>query len=299
LRRADGGFESEPSRKIPLALVTPRDHIRGTGGVSCDFRDFDGDGDLDLLISHAEGSITDAVTTTYIFFNRDGGWHLDDPDGKFASENGLASTVLVDIDDDGVLELLRIQVKFSLLEFVELLLTREIDAVIAVHRLATESSFAKEPILKRNLGISFSFDTFRAKGFLPTFSADLNHDGYLDLLTSGDGDVVEVFLGGGKKPFAKRAARQKMSTGGVIAFADFDGNDLPDFILYDPHNFDVAVKLAINTGALGNGGASSQDQEVSVEEASAPYDAQHHLAGTPDSSLDSSELRPESRPESR
>jgi hypothetical protein len=264
LRRASGEFASAPDRIIPLALITPRDHIRGTGGVSCDFRDFDNDGDLDLLISHSEGSFTDAATTTYVFFNRDGGWNLKDPDGKFASEKGVASTVLVDIERDGIYELLHIQIKFSLLEFVELLLTREIDTVIALYRLEVGSGFAKQPILKRSLGIPFSFDTFRAKGFLPRFTADLNRDGYLDLVTSGAGKALEVFLGGGKAPFAKRAARQEMQTEGVIEFADFNGDGLTDFVLYDPHNFDIAVKLAINTGALGDGGVGAANQNLSI-----------------------------------
>ncbi len=270
LRREGGEFASAPDRIIPLALITPRDHIRGTGGVSCDFRDIDNDGDLDLLISHSEGSFIDAATTTYLFFNRDGGWHLDDPDGKFASEQGVASTVLVDIDRDGIYELLHIQIKFSLLEFVELLLTREIDAVIALHRLEVGSGFNKKPILKRNLGIPFSFDTFRPKGFIPRFTADLNRDGYLDLVTSGAGEALEVYLGGGKTPFAKRAARQKMQTEGVIEFADFNGDGLTDFVLYDPHNFDRAVQLAINTGALGDGGVGGSNENLSATAAFFP-----------------------------
>ena len=35
--------------------MTPRDHIRGSGGVASEARDIDGDGRLDLLISHVQG----------------------------------------------------------------------------------------------------------------------------------------------------------------------------------------------------------------------------------------------------
>lgn len=44
LRRADDSFASAPDRSIPLGLVTRRDHIRGTGSVSSEFRDFNADG---------------------------------------------------------------------------------------------------------------------------------------------------------------------------------------------------------------------------------------------------------------
>ena len=67
---------------------------------------------------------------------------------------------------------------------------------------------------------------------------------------SGDGDVAEVYLGGGKNPFARRAGRQKMATAGMIQFGDYDSDDLPDFVLFDPHNFDVPIQIVINRGVL-------------------------------------------------
>jgi hypothetical protein len=269
LRREDGSFARAADRSIALGMVTPRDHIRGTGGAACEFRDFNADGKLDLLISHTEGSVTDATTNTYVFLNRAGEWNLDAPDGTFTSNNALASNVLIDIENDGVLELLRIKIKFSLLEFVELLLTQEIDAEITIHRQNPDASFAEVPLLKRKFGIPFSFETFRARGFVPTIAADLNRDGHVDLLTSGSGDAAEVFLGGGDRPFSRRNARQKMSTAGVVEFADFDGDGLTDFVLFDPHNFDVPVQIAINTGALGKGipFLRSRDDTKSTENA--------------------------------
>ncbi len=293
LRHDDGGFESAPSRTLPLGFMSRRDHIRGSGGVTCEFRDFDGDGRLDLLISHVEGSITDATTTTYVFQNRQGSWQLDAPDAIFRSDGALASNTLVDTDRDGRPEMLRFRVKFSLLELVELLLTREVDAEITLHRQA-EAGFEQRPVLERSLGIPFSFDTFRARGFLPTFEADLDADGRADLLTSAGGDAIEVYLGAGKEPFARRSARQRMSTAGVIDFADFSGDGLTDFVLFDPHNFDADVQLAVNTGLLEmktKGKRSRRHREVSIssvpeaEPAPSPSD---DLSSEPSSSEPSS-----------
>ena len=270
LQSAADGFASAPSRTLPLSFLSRRDHIRGSGGVACAFRDFDGDGRLDLLISHVEGSITDAITTTYIFRNRQGGWALDAPDSTFTSEGVLASNTLVDVDRDDTAELLRIHVKFSVLEFVEFLLTREVDAEIALHR-QVEGRFEAAPQLERKLGVPFSFDTFRARGFLPTIRADLDADGRVDLVTSGKGDAIEVYLGSGDEPFENRSARQRMSTAGVIDFADFDGDGLTDFVLFDPHNFDVSVRLAINTGRLAAqspGARIPPQRKISVSELS-------------------------------
>jgi hypothetical protein len=252
MSREDGTFDAAPSRTVALGMVTRRDHIRGTGGVSCEFRDVNLDGRLDLLVTHVEGSIADAVTTTRVFTNRDGNWLLDNPDGQYQSTDALASNKLVDLDRDGLPELLRIQIKFTLLEFIELLLTREVDALISIHGQAKAPGvgFTEEPSLTRSVSIPFRFDTFRAKGFVPTVSADLNGDGHADLLASGAGDAVEVFIGGGTRVFARRSVRQKMPTAGVISFADMNADGLTDFVIFDPHNFDMPVQVAINLGAL-------------------------------------------------
>lgn len=250
LRREDGSFSSQPDRSIPLGLVTPRDHIRGSGGVSCEFKDFDGDGVLDLLISHVEGSITDATTTIFLYINREGEWNLAAPDSQYKASDALASNLLVDLDNDRQLELLRFQVKFSVFEFIEMLMTREIDADISIHRYDPESIYSNDPWVRRKISIPFSFDTFRPAGFVPTIREDLNGDGYKDLLLSGDGDVVDVYLGGKENPFARRTARQSMPTAGMIQFGDYDSDGLPDFVIFDPHNFDVPIRVVINRGML-------------------------------------------------
>ncbi len=55
LRREDGGYDFEPSMLVPFEMVTPRDHIRGSGGVAAELRDVDGDGRLDLLVAQVKG----------------------------------------------------------------------------------------------------------------------------------------------------------------------------------------------------------------------------------------------------
>ncbi len=250
LRREDGSFSFEPDRRLPLRLVTPRDHIRGSGGVASEAKDIDGDGRLDLLVSHVRGGFGDAVTTIYIYMNREGGWNLGAPDQILTTKAGLVSNALSDLDRDGRHELLRMELQFSLLEMVELLLSREIDFNIAVHRYREGHGFDDEPSVKKKISLPFSFQTFRLKGFVPTANVDLNADGFLDFVSSGGGNALEVLLGDSKGPFSRRGGRQKMSTAGVVHFADFDGDGLQDFLIFDPHNFDVPVRIARNLGML-------------------------------------------------
>jgi hypothetical protein len=250
LRDPGSGFPADASYTIPLGLIDEADYSRGSGSVVTSARDIDADGRLDLMISHIEGSMVSTATTTRIYFNRDGGWDLAAPDDEFTIEGSVTSNLLMNIDRDDALELIRIQVKFSILELVELLLTREIDTQIMVHRLQDDGRFGEDPWSRKKIGTGISFDTFRPKGFMPRAGLDLNADGLMDFISSANGDGIEVFLGGDQGPFGKRAAIQKLPTAGTIHVDDVNGDDMDDFVLYDSQATDAVVRVGINLGAL-------------------------------------------------
>jgi len=242
LRNDNGSFATQPSFFIPLEFISDRDHTRGSGSLVTKARDINGNGRLDLVITHVEGSFTDTVTTTYIYRNRDGGWNMAEPDERFVSQGTLSSDLLLDLDQDRVLELVRVQLEFSVLEVVELLLTRKLDVRIDIHRLQ-DGRFGAKPWSKKKLNTGFSFETFRPKGFMPTGRVDLNADGMLDFVTSANGKGIEVYLGGSNGPFSKRTAIQKFPSAGIIRFADFDADGLLDFVLFDPQSLDSTLRI--------------------------------------------------------
>jgi hypothetical protein len=250
LRAEDGSYPREPSRRLALRRVTPRDHIRGSGGVVCEPRDIDGDGRLDLLITHAQGSIRDATSTTYLYMNRNGGWNLEKPDQVIGPRRSVGSNALFDLNRDGTRELIQAEISFSLLELVELLLSQEVDATLSVYGYEEGLGFGEKPRAERSFSVPFSFDTFRPKGFLPSAEVDINGDGYLDFVSSGGGEEIEVYRGDENGPFADRVGEQELDTAGVIHFGDMDSDGLVDFVVFDPHNFDVPVRLGRNLGTL-------------------------------------------------
>lgn len=250
LQNAEGRFARDPSYALPLGFISNADHARGSGAIVTTARDFDGDGRLDLMITHVEGSFIDTVTRTYLYRNNDGIWDLAEADARLESDGTLSSDFLIDTDSDGALELVRVQMKFSVLELVEFLLTRRFDVRVLVHRLDESGRYSDKPWSKKKVSTAVSFDTFRPKGFMPTSGIDLNADGLIDFVSSANGKGIEVYLGTADGLFAKRSRQQKLSSVGVIRFADFDGDDLPDFVLYDPQSFDAPVRIGRNTGLL-------------------------------------------------
>lgn len=250
LQDDSGEFTFGPSYALPIGLVSKEDHARGGGSVVTRARDVDNDQRLDLMISHSEGSFTDATTKTCIYHNRVGRWDLSMPQECFESEGALSSDILLDIDSDNALELIRAEARFSVLEIVEFLLTRELDVMVTVHRLGDDGLYDMKPWSKRKLSTKVSFDTFRPKGFMPTSGVDLNADGRMDFVSSADGEGIEVYLGSEDGLFSKRRALQKLPSSGIIRFIDYDGDSFEDFVLWDPQAFDSIVRVGRNRGTL-------------------------------------------------
>ena len=124
------------------------------------------------------------------------------------------------------------------------------DATLSIYHYEEGVGFGEKPRMKRSFSIPFSFETFRLEGFIPSAEVDINGDGYLDFVSSGGGEEIEFYRGDEDGPFADRVGDQELDTAGVIHFGDIDSNGLVDFVIFDPHNFDVPVRLGRNLGTL-------------------------------------------------
>lgn len=245
-----GGLPDTATAVLPLGLLSAEDHVRNTGVVRTQLEDWDGDGRADLLVAHTSGGLLGAVTRTRLHRNRGGTWRLDEPDRVFESRGGYAMDQLVDIDGDGAPELLHIHVPLGVLDLAKLFLRRHVDLVATLHRRVENGGFEAEPAFRRNLSIGVSFETMRPNGFLPTIAGDWNGDGHRDLLVSGDGEALEVWLGGPRWRFGSRQARQRLDTGGRARLGDLDGDGLEDLVLYDPRRPEAPVRVLRNRGLL-------------------------------------------------
>lgn len=250
LRREDGNFGVEPDRVDPLGRLTPEDHLRGSGTVRVELVDLDRDGLLDAVVSTVAGGLTDARTETAIHLNRGGTWDFSAPDQRFLSTGAYTADQLIDIDGDGTRELLRVRIPVTVFEVVEVLVTRAVDVQALIHRPRPGGGFDEEPWIERKIDLPISFETGRPRGFIPTVHADLNGDGHLDLMSSGGGENVEVFLGGPSHRFERRHGRQPLATQGRVRFGDLDADGLADFVLYAPRQLDAPLRVARNLGTL-------------------------------------------------
>lgn len=265
LNQGDGRFARAPSRTLPLRLMTERDHVRGSGGASAQAADMDGDGKLDLLVSHLSGGLTNAQLEARLHMSAAGPWDTQ-PTVTLRNNAALGSDTPIDLDGDGRLELLRLSMPFSVLEVVEALVTRSVDARFSIFRLAANGTLETKAWATVDVELPINFETFRGKGFLPAWHLDLNADGQRDLITSGGGETVEVFLGGGGHRYGQRAGRQSVDTSGLLRNGDIDADQLPDLVMFDPWVNDATVRICRNRGALGPPAAATNAPVVTPTE---------------------------------
>jgi hypothetical protein len=249
LQREGGGFVGTPDREVALKRLSLEDHIRTSGSVRVMFHDFDQDGRIDLLLCVSTGSIFGGTTQLTLHRNVGGTWNLDAPDQRFETQRGFTTHDLIDLDGDGRAELVSVRIPTGVLEVVEVLVTRAIDALVTVHRRGEDTPFDPKPWITSKQDVGISFETLRATGFIPNSKADVNGDGRRDLLGSGDGDRLELRLGDPEKGFERHTTHQDLDTGGRIRFGDLDGNASADFVIYDPRR--PGTPLRVGTSLLG------------------------------------------------
>jgi hypothetical protein len=249
-QRPDRGLPDRPDLSQAIGRITERDQIRGTGNVRVAPADFDGDGRTDLLVTYTTGGFLDARAETGIHLNRDGQWNLERPDQTFTYQGGWNSFQVVDLEGDGRVELVEARLRLSVLELVEVLLTRALDVQVRIYRPGAGLPFQAQPWHRSTLDVGIDFDTFAPRGFVPTLDADLNGDGVRDRLSSRNGEAVEVYLGGGENAYRKRVGHQALDTRGVLRFGDLDGDGLTDLLLFDRTRPDTPIRIARNRGVL-------------------------------------------------
>lgn len=250
LQRPDASFTGRPDRRLAVGRITEDDLIRGSGLVRVRAEDFDGDARADLVVTYTAGGLLEARSRTTLHRNRAGSWDLASPDQEIRCDGCFVSYDLLDLQGDGRLELLEARVPLGILHLVETLLTRSVDVEVRIFERGAKLPFAADPWLSAAIDLGFRFETFEPRGFYPTLRADWNGDGTLDRLGAGDGEAIEIHLGGSPASFRQRVARQLLDTNGSLRIGDLDGDELPDLLVFDRTRPGAPIRIAVNRGVL-------------------------------------------------
>lgn len=208
-------------------------HPVGDRPWSVALADYDGDGQLDVAV--AQGSVTDTLTLLF----GDGALGFAPPVVSTVG-NTLRTAKALDVDLDGD---------------TDLLVTSRNDNTLLVLRNDGAGSFAAPEVYATT---SFPFDL--ALG-------DMNGDGLTDAVVSASGGVCHVFLALGGGVFNSALSFVVGTTGEGLALGDVDGDGDLDVAQTDPGGVTVAYNtgggLLLNAAAFNTGGASCDGVVIS------------------------------------
>jgi hypothetical protein len=246
------------------------------------FGDLDGDGDLDLLVGTGKGAVLYYRNTGT---RQEAKWTLvsepllDQPAGR------NASILLVDLDGDGLLDLLvgsedgRVALYRNTGKKDRPVLTRQdgVLANVAVGRNAAPGvlpagddpagqlvvgSFAGNLFLYtredgvRSLVYKLQERRFLGKAFgvsATPFAADMDQDGVIDLLVGSDAGAIQHFMSTGWKPGADYFKGLKFPAGATPRLADINGDGLPDLFVGSEKG---TIAYYVNEAGSGDAGGA-------------------------------------------
>jgi hypothetical protein len=200
--------------------------------------DLNKDGRLDLVFSKASSGDNDlnAKTRILVYYGRDGEpgavAFRQEPDQVYALE-GFTLPILLDMDGDGAMDLVLVNVEFTFWTAVKALIARSVSADAAYYRMRQREQYPKQPDDQGTFSVKFSLGRFSHQPI--SAFGDFNGDGLPDLLLSTGSDTLGVHWGR-KNAFWKSSPDATVKDFFPIApsrvsVADLDGDGRDDLLI--------------------------------------------------------------------
>lgn len=260
--RPDGGFAPEPVAQTWFRLRTPAEIENRDATLYSTVAHLDGDGVADLCISKSSGGLTTFASEVRLYRGVSGGGFEAKPAQVF-EEASLGSLVsFVDVDGDGVAEMLQPAAEISLGAMVRALFAKTFQVDVHVHRARVGAPFFEaEPV--QTLGARFDLDlgsSTTVRGSPPLFGHDFDGDGVPDALMSDGGDRISLFSGtsegaGRGRPFRSDAfiGLDGPTSGTTAVLAPGPAGRLPDVLVYYVGREDLRSQLLVHANRYRDG----------------------------------------------
>ncbi|MDO6641477.1 VCBS repeat-containing protein [Shewanella sp. 5_MG-2023] len=218
--------------------------------------DVNGDEITDLVVRYTKSSGVFDRTNDYEIYlgrNNDGVVAFGrDPETVIKAEGTLTGLRFDDIDNDNVDEVIVSGFDISISQIVSALLSGSIDQDVHVFKMNTASQFADKANVSKEVELNFSL-TSGQSGEPVVALADINGDGYKELLLSDDNETLDIYLGqAGSAPFSKRSQQWDMIIpveGSMLSATDINADGKDDLLLkfgkQDPDNLQRSFSVLL------------------------------------------------------
>ena len=201
--------------------------IRGSDGQNLDqsdlthrvveqIKDTNGDGIVDVIVSYTQSSGVLDKVNDYEFYlgltNQKGQLEFaKTPSTVIQAEGTLTGLKIIDVNNDGKLEVLLSSFELSLSNIIGALMSGGIDQNVLLFALNDNDAFSNDAIISKEVELSFSLSSGKS-GQPIVLLSDVNGDDLQDLILSSGEDELKIFLGkDNSKLFNRRASKHEIS----------------------------------------------------------------------------------------
>ncbi|MEP0177001.1 MAG: VCBS repeat-containing protein [Paraglaciecola sp.] len=178
--------------------------------------DLNGDGIPDLAVQFTQSSgVLDKNIEFEFYFGQKQEQklkYLEEANTSVEWDETLSGLAFVDLEDDGIQEVFVSSFDIGISQIIGALLSGGIDQDVLVFAMDENGQYQKKPLVSQEVEMTFSLSQ-GATGEPLIKVVDVNGDTFKDILFSDGDSAIRVLFAtpDGKKPYARRSLRQKMT----------------------------------------------------------------------------------------
>jgi hypothetical protein len=237
LQRPDGSLPERPDRKIKRSLLTEKEKKLAFAGESMVIADLNGDKIMDLITTKYGAKGDRGSINHYLYFGHNDLHFNEYPDQILFSENIEPQFGIIDLNNDGRLDLVIPFFKARITQALKVIVQNKIKILLSFYLLGKDDRYPPRrssfKVIDYHIKV-FDVNLLRTESQpLLSTRGDFNGDGYPDLASDNGQDRILLFRGSEKGEFG-RQPDQIIKAVSTFSYDidDLNGDGRSDIILY-------------------------------------------------------------------